>query len=316
MRKPLLLLAALILLLPLGCAPREVQPQRGKLLVVATVFPWAAIAEEVGGERVEVVGLLKAGGDPHHWEPAPRDLEVAFEADLFVANGLGLEPFLPRLAPELRERKVRYLELGRILPAATTYAAEVREGTIVVPGGTSSTGLNTPDPHIWLDPVLCAAAARALGRELASCDPGARTYYTARAEKLAARFEALHQVYATTLEPFRGKDLVVGHPAFGYLARRYGLHQVTLTGLAPNGEADPRLLAAAASYCRKRQAKAVFATPPAHTKECAALAQEVGAKVLTLHTLAAPVPGAPQGVQGLFRLMEKNLASLKEGLGS
>ncbi len=316
MRRFLALLVALFLALPWGCGTREEPAREGRLLVVATVFPWAAIAEEVGGERVRVVTLLPAGSDPHHWEPAPRDLDLALEADVFIANGLGLEPFLARLSPELEKRQAHVIELGRLLPAVT-YAREVREGVTVIPGRSAEkTAGEAPDPHLWLDPVLCAQAARILEREFAACDPGGRTYYAARAKELAARFEALHRAYAAALEHLKGRDLVVAHPAFGYLARRYGLRQVALTGLAPEGEPDPRTLAAAVSYCRARGVEAVFTTPPAPAKECAALARETGARILTLHTLASPVPGAPEGAEALFSLMEKNLTSLKEGLGT
>jgi len=137
------------------------------------------------------------------------------------------------------------------------------------------------DPHVWLDPLLAA---------------------------LDARFDA-------GLRDCARRELVVSHAAFGYLARRYRLTQIAVTGLAPQAEPSPAALAAIVRTARERQVTAIFLEPLVSPRLAEALAREVGVRLLILD----PVEGvtkqeATDGV-GYLELMGKNLESLREGLG-
>ena len=175
----------------------------GGRTVVAAFYPLAWAAEQLAGDAIEVVNLTPPGAEPHDLELSARDVERVREADVVFYLGQG---FMPALEDALGEHP---------------HAVDLLEGELL------------RDPHVWLDPMKLAAIAEKIAAELG--DPAA-------ANDLVARLEDLDGELARGLADCDRQEIVTSHAAFGYLAAAYGLRQIALTGISPEGEPSPRAL--------------------------------------------------------------------------
>ncbi|HEX8927874.1 MAG TPA: metal ABC transporter substrate-binding protein, partial [Actinomycetota bacterium] len=166
------------------------------------------------------------------------------------------------------------------------------------------------DPHVWLDPVRFATIADRLGARLAEADPAHAAEYTARAAAVHAQLDELNTEYADALRTCQRRELVTSHGAFHYLADRYGLTQVGITGISPEAEPSPRRLAGVAKEAREHGTTTIFFETLVSPKVADTIAREVGARTAVLDPL--------EGITGsgdYFSVMRDNLAALTTALG-
>lgn len=253
----------------------------GRTKVVAAVYPLAFAAEQVGGTSIEVRDLTPVGAEPHDLELGARDIQAIRAADLVVYLGHG---FQPALEDALADRTGPSLDV-----LAGQGAALGQE--------------NGLDPHVWLDPRRYARIARAIARELG--DP-------ASAEPFVARLEALDAELERGLARCARREIVTSHAAFGYLARRYRLVQVPLTGVAPEVEPSPRDLESLVDLVRAHGATTIFSEPLLPGDLAETVAREADARVAVLDPLEGLT--ADEGADYLS-VMRTNLATLREALG-
>jgi len=247
--------------------------------VVAAFYPLAYAAEQVGGAHIRVTNLTPAGVEPHDLELSPDDVATVKSAGTVLLMGHGFQPQLERAATDSNARVVTLLDtpgLGRV----------------------------DNDPHVWLDPVRYAVLVRAVGTALHD-DPSA----------LLARLRALDRAYRTGIAHCARNELVTGHAAFGYLARRYGLRQVAVEGLSPEAEPAPRELARVVAAVRDSGATTVFTEPLASPRVARTVARETGTTVSTLDPLEGLTPREVDRGADYFTVMRANLGAIERGLG-
>jgi zinc transport system substrate-binding protein len=256
--------------------------------VVAAFYPLAWAAEEIGGGKLHVVNLTPPGAEPHDLELTPRDVEEIRDADVVLYLGRGFQPALERA---LEDRSGASIDLlaGRELASAP-------EGEEELPF----------DPHVWLDPSRFAAMASAIGAQLDREGSGNR---------LAARLRALDEEFETRLASCARRDIVTSHAAFGYLAKRYGLEQIALTGISPEAEPSPRDLERLIDEVEESDATTVFFETLVSPKLAQAVAREAGAETAVLDPLEGLTPGALAAGDDYVSVMRRNLAALREALG-
>lgn len=310
----------------------------GRVPVVVTFYPLEYMARFIGGDRVAVTPLVPAGADAHHWEPRPADVRAVAAARVFVYNGAGLEPWVPRLLAAAGRPDLITVEATAglpLVPAGTaTYipgrglgdepaapltgaagpAAGAGASGGAESGGAGSSGGEAPDPHVWLDPALAARQAQAIARALAQADPQGREVYLRRGQELARRLDDLAAGYRR-LGTCRQRELVITHAFLTYPAHRYGLVQVPLYGLAAESEPGPRQLAAVAAFIRQRQVPYILVEPGRTGGAAQTLARESGAQLLEIHPLEALTPADRQAGRDFLSLLEQNLARLHQALG-
>jgi zinc transport system substrate-binding protein len=143
-------------------------------------------------------------------------------------------------------------------------------------------------------------------------DPDHSGEYAARAADLHTELAALDSTYASGLAACERRDIVTAHEAFGYLAARYHLEQIPVTGLSPDEEATPRSLADAVDEARARGATTVFFEPLVSPKLAQTLADEIGARAAALDPLEGIRPGS---ADDYLSVMRRNLATLRTALG-
>lgn len=315
----LMVLTALALAVAVGvaCTPQQTEAvaSRTPLRVCATIFPLYDFATRIAGERAQVSLLLPPGADVHLWEPGVDTLRSLGRVDLLIYNGAGLEPWLEKIVAAAGNPRLRLVDASEGLALHPMGGGEVHghaAGEKARSRGAQEPGAY--DPHVWLDPVRAKRQAANIRDALVAADPEGKNFYSARYDALARRLDHLDFLFRTVLAGTRHKDFVVSHAAFGYLASRYGLQQIALTG--PEGEAEPSPahLAVVAGLYRGGGRRYLFIDALHGGRAAATVAREVGAEVLALHHLAALTPTQATAGEDYFSLMEENLVNLYRGL--
>lgn len=277
-----------------------------RVSMVAGFYPLQFVAERVGGDAVSVTNLTKPGAEPHDLELNPGQVAQISDAKLVVY----LKGFQPAV-----DESVEQNGGDRVFDVA-----EVQPLRDAAGGGHSHEGEASPapeeegggkDPHVWLDPTRLATIADKLAERLAKADPGHAADYTARAKTLRTELETLDKEYAEGLKTCQRRELVTSHEAFGYLAERYDLEQVGITGLTPEDEPSAQRLAEVATEAREHGATTIFFETLVSPKVAETIAKEVGAKTAVLD----PIEGLEAGSTGDYlSVMRTNLTTLKTAL--
>ena len=289
-----LLMAFLAVLVASACA--SVPTRAGRVPVIASFYPLAEFARQIGGDRVDVRTLVPPGVEAHDYEPTPRDLAALERARLFIYNGAGFEPWVDRLLPELASGVVRI---------SATEGLPLR-----APAGASS----GPDPHVWLDPILAQQQAARVLAGLVAADPDFRATYERNAAALQAALQALHMRYEQGLRACRRKEFVTTHAAFGYLAARYGLRQVPMMGLDPESEPSPARLREIVEFIRRSGATVVYSEALISPRIAETVAAETGARVEVLNPLEGLTADEQRRGRDYIAVMDANLKALVAGL--
>jgi len=232
-------------------------PASARLAVVATIFPIADIARQVGGDAVDVVTLLPAGASPHTFEPSPAQIRDVAQARVFIRIGAGLDDWAAKL-----------------LAAAT--------GATVV---TLSDGvpLLNGDPHIWLDPVLMRDhAVPMIVRALSEADPGHHAAFEGAAAEFQSALTGLDAEIRHTLAPVANKHYVAFHSAWRYFGRRYGLHEAAVIEPFPGKEPSAREIAAVVEAARGAHVHAILIEPQLNPQVAQQAAREFGGEALAV----------------------------------
>jgi len=292
--------ALLALCVTTGCAGRAAASgfSAGRLNVVTAFYPLRFLADRIGGDSVRVTDLTKPGAEPHDVELNPRQVGHIVDAGVVVYLK-GFQPAVDQaVAQEAKDRALDVASTVALLPLSTSTDGEKE----------TAHGM---DPHVWLDPVRYATIADAVGARLGQADPAHAADYTARAAALHAELDGLDREFAAGLETCQRREIVTSHSAFNYLATRYRLTQVGITGISPEAEPAPRRLAAVAAEARRTGTTTIFFETLVSPKVAETLAREVGARTAVLD----PLEGLTEPGGDYFSVMRANLAALTTALG-
>lgn len=287
--------AALVALGLAGCTSSGSASDQPSVVVGA--YPFAYVAAAVAGSDASVVDLAPPGGEPHDLELSPHQL-----ADV---AGAALVMTVPGFQPALDDAIAQNLDASQVLDLADVIdllPAPPSGGTL----GTPAQPAEATDPHVWQDPMNMAAMATALAERLASVDPDHAADYRARATTFSAQMHSLDARLRAGLKTCSITTIVTGHAAFAYLAARYGLTQVAVSGLDPEVEPSGAQLAAVVDAARAAGVTTVFTEAGANPATSHALADELGVSVATL----SPIEFVT-GDQTYESLMLDNLATLE-----
>lgn len=258
--------------------------------MVASFYPLAWVAERVGGPRVDVIDLTPPGAEAHDTTLSARARADLGDASLVLLLGLRFQPEVERAA---RDANGRVVDVARGLP--------------LLP---SSEGGLEADPHVWLDPVLMLDVVDAVVQALVSEDPAGREDYERRAAAVAGELRELDAAYREALSSCSFSTMVVTHEAFGYLAARYGLQQLGITGVTPEGEPTADRLRAVSETVDQGKAGAVFFEGTDEGERLGTrVAGDLGVPALPLATLESAPPDGDY-----LSAMRANLESLSGGL--
>lgn len=267
----------------------------GRLTVAVSIPPQAWLAERLGGDLVEVQVLMPAGASPATYELSPRQVVALDHARLYLAVGHPDFPFEQRLL----DRWVAHREDLTVVTMTAELGPLAFAGHGHDPPGTAgSTGAEI-DPHIWVAPETMAAVAEPVSRALVALDPEHATTYRRRLESLLAEIAALDRELRTAFADLPRRRFWVYHPAWGYLARQYGLEQVAME--AGGKELSAARLVALIDRAREEEVSVVFVQRGFSERAARALATEAGARVEVLDPLARDWPANLRQVASRLR---------------
>jgi zinc transport system substrate-binding protein len=240
--------------------------------VATSIVPLQAWARELLGESEAVSVLVQPGQSPELFEPTSRQLADLAGAELLFAIGV---PFEVTLLPRL----------GRMFPDLQVVELGADIERLDWPGSGSSGPSHDGDPHVWLDPELAAALVGQMGEVLARRRPLDEEGIRQRARGLQDRFLELDRRLSVRLAPLAGQPILAYHPALGYFAQAYGMHQLAVE----SGGAEPgaRHLAGLAETVRSQSLRVLVVEPQFAPQRARALAGSFGLEVVVFDPLAA-----------------------------
>ena len=295
----------------------------GRPEVVAAFYPLAWVAEQVAGDRADVVNLTTPGGEPHDLELGVQQTSQLSAADLVVYER-GFQPAVDGAVEEDVDSGV--LDAGEVVGLMEYGGDEAHdegheeghdeghedEAHHEGDGHDHGEGLDGLDPHFWHDPLKMAALADAVAERLSDLDPQGADTYAANAEATVTALEQLDSAYADGLAQCARDVTVVNHGAFGYLAR-YGLDFEPITGLTPNAEPTAGDLARLQDVIADEGITTVFYERLVSPQTARALAGDTGAEAAVLD----PIEGLTDETadEDYLSLMRANLAALERANG-
>jgi zinc transport system substrate-binding protein len=261
----------LVALAMVGCGATS--RSDGRRTVVAAFYPLAYAAERIGGGALAVDNLTPAGAEPHDLELAPKTVARIVRADVVLYLG---HDFQPAVTTAVEQAEGKAVDVLRGLP------------------------VRAEDPHVWLDPILYARIVERVGAAL---------HAPRRAAALVADLKRLDREYRQALSHCARREIVTSHAAFGYLARRYGLREVAITGLTPEAEPTAREIKRVVKVVQRTHATTVFFEPLVSPRLARTVAREADTRTAVLD----PIEGS--GGPSYLELMRRNLGALEQGLG-
>jgi zinc transport system substrate-binding protein len=272
-----------------------------RLHVEASFYPLQWMAERVGGAQLDVGSLTPPGAEPHDLELTPSDVASVAGADVVVY----LADFQPAVDDAVADVDAdKRFDAAEFADLSLTY-------TPIEEGEKETEEAGAVDPHFWLDPTRLGAVATAFADYLSGIDPANAETYEANAATLQAELGELDDELEEGLATCKNKDLVTSHNAFGYLADRYGLEQVGITGLTPEDEPSPADLAAVSDFVREHDVRTIYFETLVSPDIAEAIAGETGATTDVLD----PIEGLNDESQGdnYLEIMRSNLTNLRAG---
>lgn len=289
-----------------GCSTRTAGADPSRVDVVAAFYPLQFIAERIGGDAVRVSNLVKPGAEPHDLELNPGQVAKVSDAKVIVY----LKGFQPAVDEAVAQNGGnRGFDVTTVQPLHAVGAAAHGHD---LPGHPGEAAAGGKDPHVWLDPTRLATIADRLAERLGRVDPKRAADYTSRAAALRADLATLDQEYDQGLRTCQRRELVTSHEAFGYLAERYHLEQVGISGLTPENEPPAQRLAEVAKDAQAHGATTIFFETLVSPKVAETIATQVGAKTAVLDPIEGLKPGS---TEDYLSVMRGNLTALKTALG-
>ncbi|MEK7571545.1 MAG: zinc ABC transporter substrate-binding protein [Patescibacteria group bacterium] len=276
----------------------QTAPVTTKIVANASFYPMYFFTSEIGGYKTEVNNLTPAGIEPHDYEPNAKTLTDIEKNKLLVLNG-GVEPWADRVKANLTGTSVVTVTAG--------------EG-LLSKAFTDEDGTQTQDPHIWLDPVLAKEQAKKIAEGFITIDPKNQTYYENNFGVLSEKLDQLDAKYNAGLKSCQKKEFVTSHEAFSYLASRYGLTQVAISGLSPDVEPSLQQIADVAEYAQENNINYIFFESLVSPELSQTVADEIGAQTLVLDPLEGLSQDDSKQGKNYFTVMEENLKNLRIAL--
>lgn len=269
----------------------------GKKKVVTTFTIIADMAREVAGDAVVVESITKPGAEIHGYEPTPRDIIKAQDADLILWNGLNLELWFERFFENLKE-----------VPSAV-----LTEG--IQPMGISEGPYSgKPNPHAWMSPANAAIYVENIRKALTEIDPTHADTYATNAAAYIAKIQALDEPVRQQLAaiPEDRRWLVSSEGAFSYLCANYGLKQLYLWPINADAQGTPQQVKKVIDAVRENGIPVVFSESTVSDKPIQQVAKETGVRyggVLYVDSLTDASGPAPT----YLKLLEANAATIVKG---
>lgn len=257
-------------------------------LIVASLNPVITdLARQIGGEHVKIIELMRAGDNPHIYEPTPQQLSAAHKAQLILASGMGLETYLSDLRDTLTENQ-QVLEVGRTIPPLTTEHAcsactnhDHRHTTI--------------DPHWWHSIKNLQRATLIIADSFSKLSPDNKTYFKLNSRNYRKKLEQLNNWAKKELYriPRKNRVLTTAHASFGYFCHDFGFTAVPIQGISSETTPNPQQITSVIKTIRQKDIKVLFPEKHVNPRLIETIIRETGVKRGGTLLAAGPDPENP-----------------------
>lgn len=245
-----------------------------RLKVHVSIQPQKFFVERLVKEKGDVEVLINPGKSPVIYSPSPDQIKRLIQSDIYFRIGVpfenGLLYKIRNIAPDLMIVDARQDILSRDIKQSYNNSDSSQE-----------TG---QDPHIWMNPVLLKIQVRTMLNTLVKFDKENQLFYESNFREIIKDLDVLHESLTLILAPFKGSNFFVFHPAFGYFAEQYGLHQIAVEkmGRSPRG----RELSSIIKMAKQQKLKVIFAEPQFDQTAVQKIAKTINGSVIFIDPLA------------------------------
>ncbi|MGT2957422.1 zinc-binding protein AdcA [Streptococcus bovimastitidis] len=301
---------------------QQVNADDSKVKVVTTFYPVYEFTKGVVGEEGNISMLMKAGTEPHDFEPSTKDVKKIQDSDAFIYMDDNMETWIPEVKKSIKSDKVNYIEgTGSMLLAAGSSEEHDHEGEEKSHDhegeekGHDHHGEEEHshkfDPHVWLSPYRSITVVENIRDSLSKKYPKKADVFKANAAAYIEKLKNLDKEYSETLSEAKQKSFVTQHAAFGYMALDYGLNQISINGVSAESEPSAKRLAELSKYVEKYDIKYIYFEENASSKVAKTLANEAGVKSVLLSPLEGLTDKEIKNGEDYFSVMRENLKALQ-----
>ena len=286
----------------LSCSGSTTSKSSNKPLVVATSTIIADLTQEIGGEEIELKGILKPGTDPHVYEPVPADSRYLEEAKLILYNGYNLEPGIIKMMNSVGG-KARKVAVGEVVKPLEL---DKGKGEIV------------PDPHVWGDVENAIAMTNSIRDELAKLSPEDKEKFTQNATKLTSSLKKLDTWVTQQIQtiPTEKRKLVTTHDAFQYYGNAYNIPIAgTLIGISTEEQPSAQTVQKLVDSIKKTGVSAIFAETTINPALITTVAQEAGIKLAPRQLFSDSIGAKGSEGDTYIKMIQANTQTIVEALG-
>ena len=275
--------------------------------VVTTIGMITDVVQNIGGNRVEVTGLMGPGIDPHVYKASEGDVVRLAEADIVFYNGLHLEAAMGDVFEKV-EGRVATVAVTDYIDRSKLMSPPAFEGAY--------------DPHVWFDVTMWIQAAERVRDALVELDPSSAGLYRSRARDYIAKLEDLDRYVREQAGriPVEQRVLITAHDAFKYFGRAYGFEVRGLQGISTAAEAGTADVASLADFIFERRVPAVFVETSVPERFIAALEEAVEARGFDVDiggSLFSDAMGDEGTAEGTYiGMVRHNIDTIVDGLGT
>jgi zinc transport system substrate-binding protein len=277
--------------------------QRGRLTIVAAFYPLQFVAQRVAGDPAKVTSLTQPGAEPHDLELTPRQVANLTTASLVIYQK-GFQPAVDEAVVQSGNSEL--IDTSTVVPLRplSTIEDDHDHGPGAEPDGPEM------DPHVWLDPMSVSVVARTVQERLTTLDPDHAAEYSRNTDALHKQLVSLDRSFRAGLRHCIRTEFMTTHAAFGYLAARYHLTQIAISGLSPDSEPSPARIAEVQREARDHQLSTIFYETLVSPAVAQAIADDLGLATDVLD----PVEGITSQSRGhdYLSVMYANLSALRK----
>ena len=320
------------------------------LTIYTTVYPLEDFTKKIGGEHVDVQSVYPPGVEAHTFEPTPKTMKQLADSDAFIYIGEGMEGFVDHAIKTLQNENVKLVEGAKGVDllhsdhglhinhedehehetneeahehdheqehGGTESAHEeehAHENTEEAPGEEHNHYHGDKDPHVWLDPFLSIIIAQNIKNALVELKPEAKDTFEKNFAAVKKDLQELDQQFQEAIKVAAKKEILVSHAAYGYWEKRYGIKQLSVSGLSPTNEPSQKQLTKIIQTARDHDIQYVIFEQNITPKIAEIVRNEIGAEVLYLHNLESLTDEDIKNSKDYFTIMKENLETLKKAL--
>lgn len=306
----------------IGCSQKQNENKQQEkaaddvLTIYTTLFPIEDFTKKIGGSHVNVKSIIPPGINAHTYEPTTKTMIEIAESDAFIYSSEIMEPYAEKIAEALKNENVKMVEASNGITMLDYNEENHGEEHTTENEEARSDEHNhgDVDPHVWIDPILAIDLAKNIKDSLIELKPEATDDFNANFNTLKMQLEILNSSFDQLVKGKKSPKILVSHAGYGYWEKRYGIEQISITGLSSTNEPSQHQLQEIIDKAKASKIKYVIFEQNVTPKVAEIIKNEIHAEVLRIHNLSVLTEEDIKNNEDYFSLMENNIDTLKKAL--